>query len=113
MFRKYSEININVIGFKDKISILNDWADNHKTIVIKNGGETNMMLKIKDLCSKMDLPYAYFHEPSLDDALTCVGIIVPERYYDRTIVNSFMNSMKRSTIENSFIDLLEKTRLAQ
>jgi hypothetical protein len=108
MFRKYN--NAPMLNHYDTLC---DWADNHKTIIVKNGGETNTMLRIKELCGKMNLPSAYFNEPSLDGALTCVGIIVPDRFYDRTVSNRFCESWKRTKIENEFIDLLESTRLAQ
>lgn len=111
MFRKYQTSGI--IPDVEKLKLLNDWADNHKTIIVKNGGETSTMNRINELCAKMMLPYAYFNEPSLDNSLTCVGIIVPERFYDRSIVNGFKESWLRTSIENEFVELLQKTQLAR
>lgn len=95
------------------LDILYNWADNHKTIIVKNGGGSENMVKIKALIESMDLPYATFQEPSLDNALTCVGIIVPERLYDKTIINKLCEAWKRDKVENEFIDLLNNTGMAR
>lgn len=65
-----------------------DWAANHKTMVLLNGGNSETLLsifnKFKDFESKgMHLPFAAFHEDtqSLGGALTYVGIILEEKYY--------------------------------
>lgn len=106
MFRKY-----NIMDY-DLQKLLYDWADNHKTIIVKNGGDTTMMLNIKDLCSQMNLPYAYFYEPSLDNVLTCIGIIVPEKYYNIDIINTVCQSWKRTELESKFVDMIQSTRMA-
>lgn len=63
-----------------------DWALNHKTIIILNGGmqcdlyNTLAILEpIKDI-----IPFACFHEEldALNGALTNVCCILPERYYE-------------------------------
>ena len=67
-----------------------DWADNHKTYIILNGGTTNLnpdrigtlnqhLISLSDngiFCS-------YFHEPDLGDQLTSVCFIVDERVFNR------------------------------
>lgn len=112
MFRKYQEYNVNHVSDRAHEKMLYNWADHHKTIIVKNGGPSDQMKKINEICSKMNLPNACFYEPSLDNALTCVGVIVPARLYDRNIVNQFSESWTRSKEENEFIELLANTKLA-
>jgi hypothetical protein len=66
-----------------------DWAENHKTMVLFNGGNSANLASIFEKFVSfekhgMNLPYAKFHEDeqSLGGALTYVGIIVPEKYYN-------------------------------
>lgn len=66
-----------------------DWADNHKTMVLLNGGNCASLKvlykKFKQLAKDgMHLPFAKFHEDeqSLNGALTYVGIVVEEKYYN-------------------------------
>jgi len=65
---------------------LMDWATNHKTVCLMNGGFNS---SIRELMNFFDsdqnpFPWAEFHEEedSLDGALTCVGIVLPEKIYD-------------------------------
>lgn len=110
MFRKYNDDR--TLFNKEHQQLLHDWADNHKTIIVKNGGDTETMHNIKELCEKMYLPWAYFNEPSLDNALTCIGVIVPEEYYDKNISNRLCKSWCRSPIQNDFVYLVQNSRLA-
>ena len=65
--------------------ILKEWADKHKTMYVLNGGTSTQMYEIYKFFTheSNNLPWHYFHEPSLDNALTCIGIIVPEDIYNR------------------------------
>ena len=68
---------------------LNAWADGHKTIIVLNGGNVASLEsthhELLRLTKGGNLPYpvAKFHEDreSLNCALTCVGIVVPESVY--------------------------------
>lgn len=73
------------IGGTDQALTLFDWAENHKTWYVLNGGTSEQMQHILQFFKWESNPYpwAYFKEPSLDDALTCVGIIVPESLYTK------------------------------
>lgn len=68
-------------------SFLN-WATNHKTIIICNGGNNQMLEdlseKFSTLVKKLELPLTKFYEDeqSLNEALTAVAVIVPEWFYD-------------------------------
>ena len=66
--------------------IYDDWAKNHKTIVILNGGNC---AALEELCTFLDVhqnpyPSACFYEDkeSLNGAITAVGIVLPEQVYE-------------------------------
>ena len=73
----------------EQFGIVHDWAKNHKTMVLLNGGNSAALQELFDFFQKfqtqgMTLPFAKFHEDeqSLGGALTYVGIVVPEKYYN-------------------------------
>lgn len=64
-------------------SYLHDWAQDHKTMVLLNGGDSDALF---DLSTFMEVggnpyPWAEFEEEGVNDAITCVGIILPEKIY--------------------------------
>lgn len=66
---------------------LRDWSANHKTMVLLNGGNSAGLRDLWQLLSdprNTSLPVSKFHEDdqSLDGALTCVAIVLPERLYE-------------------------------
>lgn len=67
----------------DREDMLYDWAENHKTVVVLNGGDQAALQEIFANLSvdENDLPYAGWNEDrrALNDCLTCVGIIVDEK----------------------------------
>jgi len=111
IFKKYDYGNSDLD--KEYSKMIHDWDNNYETVIIKNGGPHETMLKIRDLCGQMNLPWGEFREPSLDNALTCIGVIVPERFYDREVSNRFCESWKRSKVEQAFVDMLASTQLAR
>ena len=62
-----------------------DWAANHKTIILLNGGYGENLHDLIDFfdCMDNEYPFAYFKESeaALDNALTSVGIVLPEEIY--------------------------------
>ena len=65
---------------------LRDWSANHKTMVLLNGGNSASLRNLWQLVSdsrNTSLPVSKFSEDeqSLDNALTCVAIILPKRLY--------------------------------
>lgn len=98
------EINNHFAGNQ----ILDEWATIHKTAIILNGGTSDTMKNILELFQHTSnpYPYGYFHEPSMDNLLTCVGIIVPSTLY----------SYERSdygTIEHEISTILRSKRFAK
>lgn len=70
----------------ERMAMLNDWATNHKTMILLNAGYGE---NIKNLCrffSKPgnEFPWAYFEESAeaLDGAITSVGILLPPLVYE-------------------------------
>lgn len=76
-----------------------EWAVNHKTIVLLNGGMSCNLISIVDHFSDEENPYnwAYFTESmdALDGAITSVGIILPEDVY--TTAAAIRSKMSPST----------------
>jgi len=70
----------------EHISQLYDWATNHKTLICLNGGYgANLHSLVERFDEKRcTFPNAKFHESqdALDGAITCVGIVLPERIYE-------------------------------
>jgi hypothetical protein len=66
---------------------LGNWAREHKTIIVLNGGYQSNLESLFFLFGQnaplLGLPYAKFHESqeALNGALTCVGIVLPQEVY--------------------------------
>ena len=62
------------------------WARDHKTMVLLNAGYSDEIRSLVDFFGREGNPYpwAFFNEgqDALDGALTCVGIILPEKIYE-------------------------------
>ena len=91
----------------DLSSRLYDWAENHKTMIVLNGGInkslhdlSNFLKEEKDNLS-FPAPFATFNEDeaSLGGILTTVGIVLPEEIYDA--VNY---SKAQSLVESGSLD---------
>ncbi len=65
---------------------LYDWAENHKTMILLNGGYADNLRELEGLFSLLSNPYpwASFNESeeAADGLLTCVGIVLPEKIYE-------------------------------
>ena len=90
--------------------VLKEWATKHKTMYVLNGGTSEQMNGIVTfLTHKLNtLPWAIFKEPSLDNALTCIGIIVPEEIYNRPD-----NDLYLFSYESELSQLLKSKRFAR
>lgn len=64
------------------------WAKYHKTTIILNGGNCadlqNLNVELQEYTRELQLPNCAFREDvqSLNGALTCVGVVVPEIVYN-------------------------------
>lgn len=81
----HSKFTSDNIGEKQR-DTLYDWARNHKTMILLNGGYSDNLRELMIRFSSPENPYpwTFFNEgeDSLDGALTCVGIILPEKIYE-------------------------------
>ena len=82
---KYSSFSSDV-----RAHMVWDWAQNHKTFMCMNGGNSD---GLRDLLKFFDdprnpYPYATFHEDaqSLDGIMTCISIVLPEEIYEAAAI---------------------------
>lgn len=65
---------------------LTDWATNHKTMVLLNGGNQKELLELYDFLNNPGntLPFHIFKEDeqSVNGCATCVGIVLPPSVYE-------------------------------
>lgn len=86
LYNKYPEDTKD--GNCVRYDLLNDWARNHKTIIILDGGDCqdlhDIVVFLKEREKALKLPYSYFKEDarSLNNALTAVAVVVPAEIYD-------------------------------
>jgi hypothetical protein len=81
-YQEYSDASYNGSNMQKAYEVLIEWASNHKTMIVLNGGtgdDLREALRVFTLNS-VGYPYDVFNEPSIDNALTCVGIILPETF---------------------------------
>lgn len=94
-----------------------DWARDHKTIVVLNGGNTadlnQLYLSIRRLCSILDLPYSAFNEDeqSLNGSITAVGCVIPEPIY--TLASSLRENSIDACVAPSEYFSPEEVQLAE
>jgi len=73
-----------------KVEMLYEWAENHKTMILLNGGYSATIRSLFQFLDSEDNPYPFapFHEgqDALDGALTDVGIILPEKIYTTSML---------------------------
>jgi len=76
----------------------NRWADKWRTSIVLSGGTTNenkdsqwygTMQQHRDALLEMDIPFATFHEPDLNDTMTAVIFLVDERVFNRILYPDF------------------------
>lgn len=89
---EYSQM-VNGVG-GELLNIYDDWANNHKTVILLNGGTTNHRSDESGLpfgtlnnhlllLQENNIDIATFKEPDLGDQLTSVVFIVDERVFNR------------------------------
>jgi len=105
--------------------IFNEWIENHETIILLNGGNCTDLDDLYDTLSRLikdlnyddsnPLPLVRFHEDkrSLNEATTCVGIILPDSIYDRNPGENFGLDDEIDEIEAEIYDLISKYQLVR
>jgi hypothetical protein len=78
-----------------------DWAKNHKTVIVLNGGTTNnnpdrpgTINQIIDKLQDINIDFSKFSEPDLGDQITAVAFILDERVFNRKKYPEFHDFLK-------------------
>ena len=66
-------------GHKDQYK---EFLENHKTWIILDGGGSEQIKQVQKDLDDMGVDNAYFNEPDLNNAMSCVTFLVPEEIYD-------------------------------
>ena len=98
MFVKYDQIDSG-----GKQSMIYEWADKHKTVVVMNGGDSADLHEIAHIVAGQNrYPWATFTEEGITDALTCVGLVVDEKMVD------YVNEVRSARREKRRFDFGER-----
>jgi hypothetical protein len=120
---KYRELT--AFGDLQRLSLYQEWESKHSVIQVYNGGYSSSLreryLKLEKYGKMFGLPYAKWHESqdALDGALTAVGIVVPERYYNRYMIKGSEYTNQTSLVkppktdEEDFYELLHNCKHAR
>ena len=87
--------------------ILHDWAANHKTTIILNGGYAHNLQRLVNLFyndTSNPYPFSYFceSEEALEGCITSVGIILPKRVFEGA---RYMSTSSPSLIRDRYTQL--------
>jgi len=87
LVRKYADGGDNDEALYAKHKMVNDWADNHKTFIILNGGDLEGVINAQIVVQKAGFPNASFYEsqPALGGMLTCVASVLPESIFNARV----------------------------
>ena len=80
LVRKYSSI-LDLQGGRiteQQMELVTEWADNHKTFICLNGGDSGSVTAAASILDESGFPWVEFREPGLDNAQTCVAVVLPE-----------------------------------
>lgn len=76
-----------------------NWAEQHKTMILLNGGYAENLHDLYDFFSteKNPYPFAKFHESkaAMDGMLTSVGIVLPEKIYGGAVAARGIKRLRR------------------
>lgn len=66
-----------------QVDLVEEWADNHKTFIILNGGNNASLNATLSLVEAMNFPYISFceDERSLGGIMTTVGVLLPDSVF--------------------------------
>ena len=76
------------------------WADDHKTFVWLDGGDSFSMNHLARTLIPLNLPYAKFYEPGLDGLMTSVSVLLNEIQCD--CVELLRSSSRGHKIQSDF-----------
>lgn len=86
---------------------LHHWAGKHKTMILLNGGYSETLRNLIEFFDQRENPYPWdsFNESedALDGALTCVGIVLPEKIYEASAFLRTLGSSDESAVLSEFV----------
>lgn len=92
----HSFVEYGLNNFHDKD--YQDWASLHKTVILLNGGTTNVnydrlgsLNKHADYLESIGVKIARFHEPDLGDQLTAICFILNEKVFNKNLYPDYIN----------------------
>ncbi len=85
---------------RDKRLILQRFAAIYKTWIVLNGGDSDMLKELYAFLKPSEYPTSLTIEPGLNDAVTAVSIIIPERLYNED-ATSVGNALRHGRPVNS------------
>lgn len=98
---------------------LEAWLGQHETTILLNGGDHDALVALHAAWRGVQrlhpgLPVAVFREPGVNNAVSSVGVVLPEEVYDRPMdLLRATAAMTAGPIETaSFLDLSAPERLA-
>jgi|SRR5579859_414537 len=88
LVRKYEENTAHPSDdHQDLCEMVADWADNHKTFIILNGGDKDAVAASTQIISTSGFPFAVFLEPGINNA-ECVAAVLPESIFNAKLRQS-------------------------
>ena len=75
---------VHIVTMSKQADVLYDWSVNHKTHIALNGGNSPEMKELAIILANEENPYpvAQFNEEDIDDMLTSMAIVLPEKIYE-------------------------------
>jgi hypothetical protein len=63
--------------------MVEDWATNHKTFIVLNGGVSDSLYALRRLLAQPENPYpwVFFKEPNIANAVTSIAVLLPKEAY--------------------------------
>lgn len=92
-----------------------EFANHHKTFILLDGGGSNDMLLREEELESMGIKFASFIEPDLNDSVSAIAFIVPERVYncvDFEIDTWRLEGEESRYINKTLYDYIKSFRLA-
>ena len=79
-------------NIKDKSDEYSIWSHRDKTIIALNGGTVNDLKQLEIDLTKNGICHSIFLEEDLNNAITCISVLVDDRVFDRTRYPNFLES---------------------
>ena len=79
-------------NIKDKSDEYSIWSHRDKTIIALNGGTVNDLKQLEIDLTKNGIHHSIFLEEDLNNAMTCISVLVDDRVFDKTKYPNFLES---------------------